>query len=139
MISWEPTPPNCAVTGLAALLSREEWRTHPDGARIRQLLRPQIDSTDNTVRMLASMALPLIIEPENLTDDLCNRLSQEKDAAVIEILTGASWRHMLGATRKGSMLALATSLPSQGGPCSPAVPRTGPRHRANVRVRPATS
>lgn len=94
MISWEPTPPNCAVTGLAALLSREEWRTHPDGARIRQLLRPQIDSTDNTVRMLASMALPLIIEPENLTDDLCNRLSQEKDAAVIEILTGVLAAHV---------------------------------------------
>ena len=88
MISWEPTPPNCAVTGLAALLGREEWRTHPDGESIRQLLRPQLDSTDDTVRMLASMALPLIIEPENLTDDLCNRLSREENAAVIEVLTG---------------------------------------------------
>lgn len=88
MISWEPTPPNCAVTGLATLLGREEWRTHPDGERIRQLLRPQLDSTDDTVRMLASRALPMLIEPEDLTDDLCERLAREDNGAVIEVLTG---------------------------------------------------
>ena len=87
MISWEPTPPNCAVRGLAVLLGREEWRAHPDGERIRQLLRPQLDSTDDTVRMLASMALTLIVESGNLTDDLCNRLLREKNASVIEVLT----------------------------------------------------
>lgn len=94
MISWEPTPPNCAVTGLAALLGREEWRTHPEGERIRQLLRPQLDSTDDTVRMLASMALSKIIEPENLTDDLCERLAREEDAAVIEVLTRTLAAHV---------------------------------------------
>ncbi len=93
MISWEPNPRNCAVTGLAALLRREEWRAHPDGERIRQLLRPHLDSADDTVRMLASMNLPLITEPENLTDDLCNRLSREENGAVIEILTGIMAAH----------------------------------------------
>jgi hypothetical protein len=87
VIGWEPTPPNCAVRGLTALLGREEWRTHPDGERIRELLRPRLDSADDTVRMLASMALPLIIEPENLTDVLCERLAREDNGAVIEALT----------------------------------------------------
>lgn len=94
MISWESTPPNCAVTGLAALLGREEWRTHPDGERIRQLLRPQLDSTDNTVRMLASRFLPMLIERENLTDDLCKRLAREDDETVIEALTGILAAHV---------------------------------------------
>jgi hypothetical protein len=85
MMSWEPTPPNCAVTGLVAMLRREEWRAHPDGARIRRLLRPQLDSSDNTIRMLASMALPQIIDSENLTADLYDRLSREEDPAVIEM------------------------------------------------------
>jgi hypothetical protein len=88
VISWEPTPPNCAVTGLATLLGREEWRTHADGERIRQLLRPQLDSTDDTVRVLASRALPMLIEPGDLTDDLCERLAREDNGAVIEVLTG---------------------------------------------------
>jgi hypothetical protein len=87
MIAWSMTAPNCAVNGLTALLSREEWRTHPDGELIRQDLQPLLDSRDTTIRMLASMALPLLIRQEDLAGDLARRLSREDDAAVIEVLT----------------------------------------------------
>ncbi len=88
MISWEGTAPNFAVNGLVALLRREEWRDHPDGERIQQLLRPFLDSADETIRMLATMALPLLAEPETLTDDLHDRLSQEQSGQVREVLIG---------------------------------------------------
>lgn len=88
MISWGSTPPNCAVNGLVSLLRRNEWRGHPDGERIRELLHPQLDSEDETVRMLASMALPLLVEPDHLTEDLCRRLLREESPAVIEVLIG---------------------------------------------------
>jgi hypothetical protein len=94
MISWDATPQNSAVTGLVGLLSREDWRTHPNGERIRQLLRPLLDATDDTVRMLATRALPLIIASEDLTDDLCQRLTREGNATVLEVLTGILAAHV---------------------------------------------
>jgi hypothetical protein len=93
VISWSVTAPNCAVNGLATLLRREEWRTHPDGEVIRQHLRPLLDSWNPTTRMLASMALPLIISQKELTEDLTRRLSHEDDGSVIEILTQIMARH----------------------------------------------
>lgn len=93
MISWGVTASNCAVSGLAALLSREEWRTHPDGELIRERLRPLLDSQDPTTRMIASMALPLIIRQEELTGDLRRRLAHEDDGAVIEVLTQIMAQH----------------------------------------------
>lgn len=84
---WSVTAPNCAVNGLAALLRREEWRTHPEGERIRQHLRPLLDSPDPTIRMLASGALPLIISQKELAYDLTQRLSREDDGSVIAVLT----------------------------------------------------
>ena len=110
MIGWEPTPPNCAVRGLTALLGREEWRTHPDGERIRELLRPRLDSADDTVRMLASMALPLIIEPENLTDVLCERLAREDNGAVIEALTRILAAHAASAQDKPAQAKLRLAV-----------------------------
>ncbi len=88
MIAWGSTAPNCAVNGLTALLRRDEWRTHPDGKRIQQLLRPQLDHPDETVRMLASMSLPLVVEPEDPTGELCDRLSHEESGSVLEVLIG---------------------------------------------------
>jgi hypothetical protein len=93
VISWDVTAPNCGVNGLAALLHREEWRTHPDGERIRQHLHRLLDSRDATIRMLASMALPLIISKEELAEDLSYRLSHEDDESVIEVLTQIMARH----------------------------------------------
>lgn len=136
MISWEPTPPNCAVMGLAALLRREEWRTHPDGQRIRQLLRPQLDSIDK-IRMLASMALPLIIEPENLTDDLCERLAREDNGAVIEVLTGVLAAHV-ASDPNGIDACLGHLAAKPAWSVLAGAPRTGPRYRASVIARPAT-
>lgn len=94
MIAWGSTAANCAVNGMAALLRREEWRTHPDGERIRQLLRPQLDSQDETVRMLATMALPQLVEPESLTNALCDRLSAETNGPVLEVLVGILGNHV---------------------------------------------
>ena len=94
MIAWGSTAPNCAVTGLTALLGREEWRSHADGGRIRQRLRPQLDSPDETVRMLACMALPLLVEPNELTEELCSRLSREQSGAVSEVLVGIAANHV---------------------------------------------
>jgi len=88
MIAWDGTAPNLAVNGLTALLGRDEWRAHPDGERIRRLLRPFLDSADETLRMLATMSLPLLIEPETLTGNLCERLSREHSAQVCEVLIG---------------------------------------------------
>lgn len=93
MIAWDGTASNFAVNGLVALLRRDEWRMHPDGERIQELLRPFLDSTDDTVRMLASMALPLLIEPGTFTDDLCERLSREQSAQVREVLMGVIAAH----------------------------------------------
>ena len=87
MISWGVTAPNCGVNGLAALLRREEWRTHPYGERIRTQLRRLLDSQDATIRMLASMALPQVIGREELAAELSFRLSHEQDESVIAVLT----------------------------------------------------
>lgn len=94
MMTWDTTQENSAVTGLVGLLSREDWQAHPKGERIRQLLRPLLDSTDDTVRMLASRALHLIVKPENLTDELCQRLAREKNATVIEVLVAILAAHV---------------------------------------------
>jgi hypothetical protein len=88
VISWDGTAPNYAINGLVWLLRRDVWRTHPDGARIRELLRPYLDSADETSRMLATMALPLLVEPEAVADDLCDRLSREQSGQVREVLVG---------------------------------------------------
>lgn len=88
MIAWGSTAANCAVNGLVALLRRDEWRSNPDGERIRQLLRPQLDNADDTIRMLASMAMPLLVERDDLTDALCDRLSRETNGSVLEVLVG---------------------------------------------------
>jgi hypothetical protein len=94
VIAWGSNAPNCAVNGLAALLRRDEWHGHPDGERICQLLRPQLDNPDDTVRMLASMALPLLVKPEDLTGALCDRLLHEGNGSVLEVLVGILANHV---------------------------------------------
>jgi len=94
VIAWDSTATNSAVNGLVALLRRDEWRGHPDGERIRQLLRPQLNSPDETIRMLASMALPYLVQPEDLTPALCDRLSHETSASVLEVLVGILANHV---------------------------------------------
>lgn len=86
MIAWGSTAPNSAVNGLTTLLGREEWSAHADGELIRKLLEPQLDSLDETVRMLASMALPMLVKAERLTDELSDRLMREESESVIEVL-----------------------------------------------------
>jgi hypothetical protein len=86
MIGWSMTAPNCAVNGLTTLLSREEWRTHADGELIRQDLKPLLDSQDTTIRMLATMALPLLVAGKELPQNLAERLGRENNKSVIEVL-----------------------------------------------------
>jgi hypothetical protein len=52
-----------------------------------------LDNGDATIRMLASMALPLIISQEELAEDLSRRLSREDDESVIEVLTQIMAHH----------------------------------------------
>ncbi|MDA8311398.1 MAG: hypothetical protein M0Z46_12460 [Actinomycetota bacterium] len=94
MIAWGSTAANSAVNGLAALLLRDEWRNHPDGERIRRLLVPHLDSPDETVRMLATTALPQLVDHEGLIKALCNRLSRETSGSVIEVLIGTLAHHV---------------------------------------------
>jgi hypothetical protein len=93
MITWEPTPVNSAANGLVSMITREDWRASK-GERICQLLRPLLDSPDDTVRMLASRALQLVVEPESLTDELCQRLEREENAMVIEALIATLAAHV---------------------------------------------
>jgi hypothetical protein len=94
VIAWGATAPNCAISGLTTLLSRDEWHSHPDGDRIRDLLRPHLDNPDETIRMLTAMALRLLVKPENLTEALCDRLSHEESGAVVEVLVGILANHV---------------------------------------------
>jgi hypothetical protein len=89
VIAWGSTPPNCSVNGLVTLLRRPEWRAHADGERIRQLLKPLLDSGDETIRMLSSMAISFIFEPGELTKEIAGRLCQEESSGVLEVLLGA--------------------------------------------------
>jgi len=86
VISWGLTAPNCAVNGMAALLLREEWRNSPDGELIRQRLRRMLENQDADVRMLASRALPLITSQEDLSEELCQRLSHEESKSINTVL-----------------------------------------------------
>jgi hypothetical protein len=90
VIAWGSTAENSAVGGLVTLLRRQEWRNHPDGERVRQLLIPVLDSPDDTVRMLATIALPVLVNPQRLTEAICDRLSTETNASVLHVLTAAA-------------------------------------------------
>jgi hypothetical protein len=52
-----------------------------------------LDNRGPTIRMLASMALPLIISQKELAEDLTQRLSREGDGSVIEVLTQIMAHH----------------------------------------------
>jgi hypothetical protein len=93
MIGWSMTTPNCAVNGLATLLGREEWRIHADGELIRQELKPLLDSQDTTIRIIATMALPLLVDRKELPHDLAERLGRENNESVIEVLTQCMAAH----------------------------------------------
>lgn len=135
MISWSVTAPNCAVNGLAALLRREEWRTHPDGELIRQDLRRMLDNRDATVRMLASMALPLVISQEELAEDVSQRLSREDDESVIAVLTQIMARHAL--TDPGGIdlcLRLLAAQPAWSALAGAAEDRTTPPNKRHSEI-----
>jgi hypothetical protein len=74
------------VNGLAALLRREEWRNSSDGELIKQRLRRILDDQDADVRMLASMALPLITSQDELSEELQKRLLREENKSVKAVL-----------------------------------------------------
>ncbi len=93
MISWGNTASNCAIVGLAALLTREEWRTHPESERLREPLRTQLANPDETARMLASTALPSLVDQEDLSRLLSDRLSSESSPNVREVLVSTLAQH----------------------------------------------
>jgi len=86
MIVWGSTPMSCAVNGLVTLLRRVEWRDHPDGERVRKLLKPFLDSDDETIRMLAARGLPFLVDPDALTGEIGARLRYEGSSGAVEVL-----------------------------------------------------
>jgi hypothetical protein len=85
-MAWGSTPRNDAVNGLSTLLKRPQWREHPDGQRIRELLRPQLDSGDETIRMITALAITQLFDPNELPGEIERRLRQEENLSVTTAL-----------------------------------------------------
>ncbi len=90
---WTVTPGTQAIQGLVLLLRREDWRaTH--GSEIASLLTRFLDSTNPVHRYLASHALPALHpQPDDLIDELDQRLRRETDEKTAAILMNLLARH----------------------------------------------
>jgi hypothetical protein len=84
--AWTITPGTSAIQGLVMLMQREDWRA-AHGSEIATLLTPLLDSTHPVHRYLASQALPVLRpEPDNLIDELDQRLHSETDEKTAAVL-----------------------------------------------------
>jgi hypothetical protein len=88
VIAWGGSPVNNSLIGLQRLLTRPEWRDSSDGDRIRSALREQLSSPNTEARMLATDSLGLLFEQPELAVELRERLENEKDPQVQEMLLG---------------------------------------------------
>jgi len=88
-MAWDATTVNSGVRGLTILASRVEWREHAVGEEIRSLLTALLDSSDSTVRMLASDALPLLVDLDKLAGAAGSRLETEESPNVRSPLVGS--------------------------------------------------
>ncbi|XVU23005.1 hypothetical protein ACQPZJ_37925 [Actinoplanes sp. CA-054009] len=92
MPSWGTSPSNSALSGLAALVRRDEWRgVHGD--ELVTLLRPLLDSVDPVRRFLTTRVLSALYPDQNeLFEQLRTRLLTETDPHIAaDLLARLSW------------------------------------------------
>jgi hypothetical protein len=83
MMGYGVTPQTCAVNGIIKLLQRTEWRDHPEGERLRGMLRPLLDSHDDVLRMLSTRAIDLVYgDVSEMIAEVGRRLRTEQEPGV---------------------------------------------------------
>lgn len=86
MMSWSPTPRTSAVSGLARLYCREEWRSSHYGHDINRVLTGMLTDHDKVNRLHAAQIAPLLADDTAALDLITRRLLDERHPTVAACL-----------------------------------------------------
>jgi hypothetical protein len=97
IITWSEKPANNSVHGLVALLQRQDWAASSQAPELRNAAARLVNDPDDTIRLLAMPALPaLFTDPDQLRDELEQRLLSEPSPMVRAVLLDVMWQGLAG-------------------------------------------
>jgi hypothetical protein len=97
IITWSEKPANSSAHGLVALLRRQDWSASSLAPELRNAAARLVDDPDDTIHLLAMPALPALFpDPDQLRDELKQRLLSELSPSVRAVLLTVMWQGLAG-------------------------------------------